>query len=284
MKTTYLPGLILAMLTIISCKEKTEAEINLQASSKTDVAYGGDPLQTMDYYLPADRSEENTKVMVLIHGGAWAAGDKADFTAYMDTLKRRFPDYALFNINYRLASTTANVFPTQETDVKAALDFIYANRSEYNISDQFVLLGASAGGHLALLQGYKYTSPVKPKAIINFFGPSDMSDMYKNPPKNVNPMLIALLVGGTPASNANAYVQSSPINFITAQSPPTLTLQGALDPLVKASQQTALHTKLGSHGVANEYVVYPNEAHGWFGARLSSSFDKIQAFLNVHVK
>lgn len=276
-------GLIMVLLTIISCKEKTDVEIKLEASSKTDVAYGTDAMQKMDYYLPPGRSTESTKVMVLIHGGAWAAGDKSEFASYMDTLKRRFPDYALFNINYRLATTTANTFPTQENDLGAALDFIYNKRSEFNISDKFVLFGTSAGGHLALLRSYKYTSPVKVKAVINFFGPSDMVDMFSNPPSGINPMLIAILVGGTPASNAAAYFQSSPINFVTAQSPPTLTFQGGLDPLVKPSQQSALHAKLDLYSVVNEYILYPNENHGWLGVNLSKSFDEIEVFLDANV-
>jgi acetyl esterase/lipase len=284
MKATYLPGLILAMLTIVSCKDKGNAEVELQATSRLDVAYGADPQQRMDYYLPAGRSSANTKVMVLIHGGAWAGGDKSDFTAYVDTLKRRLPDYAFFNINYRIATTSGNAFPTQENDVKAALDFIYNKRSELNISDQFVLLGASAGGHLALLQAYKYASSIKIKAVVNFFGPSNMVDMFTNPPSQVNPLLIATLVGGTPSSNADAYFQSSPINFVTAQSPPTITFQGGLDPLVRPSQQVALHAKLQTNGVVNEYVLYPNEYHGWFGANLTRSFDKLEAFLEANVK
>jgi dipeptidyl aminopeptidase/acylaminoacyl peptidase len=108
--------------------------------------------------------------------------------------------------------------------------------------------------------------------------------MYTNAPSGFNPMLLGLLVGGTPSSNPAAYFQSSPINFVNKQSPPTLTLQGGKDPLVRASQQVALHAKLQSNGVANEYVLYPNEAHGWFGLTLSNSFDKIEGFLNAHVR
>jgi acetyl esterase/lipase len=284
MNTAYLPGLLLLVLTVASCKTKENPEISLEASSGVDIAYGSSPGQKMDYFLPASRSEENTKVLVLIHGGAWSAGDKADFNSYIDSLKRRMPEYAIFNINYRLATTAGNNFPTQENDVKSALDFIYKQRSEFNVSDKFVLMGASAGGHLALLQAYKHTSPFKVQAVVNFFGPSDMSDMFTNPPSSVNPALIALLVGGTPTTNAAAYFNSSPINFVSAQSPPTLTFQGGLDPLVRPSQQTALHAKLQSKGVINKYVLYPGEYHGWYGLTLSKSFEKIESFLDINVK
>jgi acetyl esterase/lipase len=249
-----------------------------------NLSYGTDGLQKMDAYLPANRSTAGTKVIIFIHGGAWSSGDKSDFNVYVDSLKRRMPDYAIFNINYRLATGTSNFFPTQENDVKAAVEFIYSKRNDYAISDKFVLLGASAGAHLALLQAFKYNAPVKIKAVVDFFGPVDMTDMYNNPASILAPpTLIAGVVGATPTSNPTLYQQSSPITFVTSLSPPTIILQGGLDPLVSPSQSVALNNQLQTRGVVHQYVFYPTEMHGWTGANLVDSFDKIQAFLTAHV-
>ncbi|MEI9807388.1 MAG: hypothetical protein WDO16_05610 [Bacteroidota bacterium] len=68
----------------------------------------------MDVYLPAGRSKTTTKLIILIHGGAWATGDKSDFNVFVDTLKIRLPDYAICNINYRLANIGGNFFPTRK--------------------------------------------------------------------------------------------------------------------------------------------------------------------------
>jgi dipeptidyl aminopeptidase/acylaminoacyl peptidase len=95
--------------------------------------------------------------------------------------------------------------------------------------------------------------------------------------------LIEILNGGTPASNPGMYQQSSPINFVTAQSPPTIILQGGLDPLVPVSQSASLDTKLQTLGVVHQYVFYPTEGHEWFGANLTHSFNAIQAFLEANV-
>ena len=38
--------------------------------------------------------------------------------------------YAIFNINYRLATGISNYFPTQENDVKAAIEFIYGKQKK----------------------------------------------------------------------------------------------------------------------------------------------------------
>ena len=115
-------------LTLFSCKKNEDASDNgISVAPKTilNVPYGDNAMQKMDIYLPAGRRDDSTKVMILIHGGAWASGDKVDFNSYIDTLKRLLPDYAFFNINYRLsAGDTINKFPTQETDVRFAVNHI----------------------------------------------------------------------------------------------------------------------------------------------------------------
>lgn len=277
----YAACLAFISLSAISCKKDNQT--NFAASTKIDVKYGSDARHQLDYYLPENRSTSNTKVIILIHGGMWTLGSKSDLSLYVDTLKKRFPGYALFNLNYRLASLSGNIFPAQENDIKMAVDFIYNKRSEYNISDKFVLLGVSAGAHLALLQGYKH--PENVKAIVNFFGPSDMADLYNNPQSAyVKRSDIAALLGGTPSSAADNYFQSSPVNFIDADSPPTISFQGGLDPLVNPQQQVTLHAKLDAVNVTNRYVFYPNEAHGWEGLTLSDSFNKLETFVKQNVE
>ena len=277
--------LITAALVNSSCQKDppNDGSTGIAAKTETNVAYGTDAQQKMDVYLPAGRTTATTKVMVMIHGGAWNQGDKADFTAYVDTLKKRLPTYAIFNINYRLATGTSNFFPTQENDVNAAIDFIYGKRAEYNISDKFVYLGASAGAHLALLQGYKNTTTIKPKAVVDFFGPTDLVDMYNNPTNPLIPAGLAQIIGGSPTTHATLYTQSSPINYVSAQSPPTIILHGGADVLVSPTQSAALKTKLQTFGVVNQYVFYPTENHGWTGANLTDSFDKIALFIAANV-
>lgn len=280
----YCVILFAVAISLVSCqKESPGGSGNVPAETQMNVSYAADPLQKMDIYLPAGRTEASTKVIIMIHGGGWTQGDKSDFTAFVDTLKKRLPGYAIFNINYRLANGSINFFPTQENDVKAAIEFIYNKRSDYKISDKFVLLGASAGGHLSLLHAYKYTTPVKIKAVVDFFGPTELVEMYNNPPNPLVPLLLFQVTGGNPTTHTTLYQQSSPVNFVAAQSPPTIILQGGADIVVPPSQSTILRDRLQTAGATHEYVFYPTENHGWTGANLTDSFDKITAFLNTHV-
>ena len=182
-----------------------------------------------------------------------------------------------------MATGTTNNFPAQENDVKSAVEFIFGKTGEYKISQKFILLGASAGAHLALLDGYKYSSPVKVKAIADFFGPTDLVDLYNSYNVATQPLL-ASIVGGTPSSNPAIYQSSSPINFVTAQSPPTIIFHGGLDPVVSPTQSVNLAARLQLNGVVNQYFLYPTESHATFApANLTDALNKLQAFLNANV-
>jgi len=248
-----------------------------------DVSYGIHTAQAMDIYLPVDRSVSSTKILVIIHGGGFNAGNKDELSAYIRPMQARLADYAFFNITYRQATTNNTLFPAQENDVKAALEFIINNSANFNVSKKVVLLGVSAGGTLALLQGYKYSEPVIPKAIVSFFGPTDLMALYKRSLNPLVPFTLRKVTGKTPAEDPFIYTSSSPINFVSADSPPTILFQGGLDPLVNKKQQSMLQGRLTDAGVPNRFVFYPTEGHGWQGRTLANSFSMMEAFLNENV-
>jgi acetyl esterase/lipase len=256
----------------IACKKENSEDPNTE-KTQLDVSYGSNDKQKMDVYLPAGRDTINTKLMVLIHGGAWIEGDKSDFTANITAIKKLLPGYF----------TASNKFPAQEEDVKAAVAYLLSKRAEYRFSNKIVLLGASAGAHLALLQGYKNSGTISPKAIVSYFGPTDMTDLYNTAVDPLVKTTIAGIVGSTPVQNAAAFSNSSPINYVTGKSAPTLLLQGDIDPLVPVKQATLLAGKLKSAGVTYELVVYPNETHGFTTTTMNASILKIISFLQANV-
>lgn len=266
----------------VSCAKKDSPPLTLSATVSTNVSYGSDPNQVMDVYLPAGRSTSTTPLLVMFHGGAWASGDKDDLSPYVDSIQRLFPAYAVANVNYRLASLLGvNLFPAQETDANSALKFLAAREAEYHISDHIILLGVSAGGQMALLQAYKYTTPAV-VAVISFFGPTDMKDLSLNSPDPDIIQALPFLMGGTAAENPDLYFSTSPVNYVTDASCPTLLLQGGKDPLVPYQEAYELQDSLNAHGIVNQLVFYPDQGHGWEGADLTDSFQKIVAFLRQY--
>lgn len=285
----YLFTIVIALTTFSSCTKNDVTPSggdnnnppgsNLVADTKLNVSYGSNSLQKMDIYLPAKRTTANTKVIFLIHGGAWMSGDKsdADFAPVVDSIKKRLPDWAIINVNYRLYNILANKFPTQEQDIKAAIEYVYNNRNNYAISDNWVYAGASAGGHLALLQGYRYSTPIKPKAIVNYFGPSDLPKLIAEETDSDLKFGMPLLFNGTETA-------SSPVTYINAQTPATITFQGTTDATVPKSQQEALHAKLKANNVPEQLHLYPGEGHGFSTATMTKTFDAVVPFLNTYVK
>lgn len=274
--------LLFLMNVFTSCKQEPKAfadEYDQSQKKLLNVPYGTDTLQRMDIYLPANRSAATTKALILVHGGGWTSGSKAEFDSYIDSFKTRLPGYAIFNINYRLVNG-GNLFPAQENDVKAAIDFIVSNANKYNVSpEHFSLLGFSAGAHLALLQAYKYGTP-KIKAVVDYFGPTDLVAMYQKPWHPLVPLALQMITGKSLETDKTVFEQSSPAHFVSAQTPPTLILHGGKDVVVNVSQSKLLDEKLKAAGVKHELHVYPNEGHGrWFGKSLTSSFNQVEKFL-----
>ncbi|MFL5742521.1 MAG: prolyl oligopeptidase family serine peptidase [Flavisolibacter sp.] len=275
--------LSLSVLFLASCKKSTNDYVD-PYQTINNLSYGSDPSETMDLYLPTSRNADSTKLLVLIHGGAWTEGDKKDFDVYLPVLKQRLPGWAFANINYRLATTIINHFPTQENDMKLAVDFLSDKSSTYQFSKKFVFLGASAGAHMALLQAYKNNSP-HIEAVVDFYGPSDMKALYDSAaPGSINQVGLQILMNGTPLQNPSMYQSSSPINFISAQTPPTLILHGSADLIVPVSESVGLRHQLQQAGIPVELDIYPNMGHEiWPDPIMNDAFDKIGNFIKTYV-
>jgi acetyl esterase/lipase len=280
--------LVVALL-FISCHKPTaglKKEEIIQQKDMKNVSYGSNTSQVMDVYLPVGRDSINTKVMLFIHGGSWSGGDKMEFDSAIAGLRNKLLDYAFFNINYRVAGRGANHYRSQMDDIESALSFIESKAADYKINPtKVVLLGASAGAHLALLHAYKNNSSRKIKAVIDLFGPTDLIKLYNNHPvPSASRPVLANFLGGTPATNPALYQQTSPINYVTTQTVPTLIFHGAADFFVPISQSSALKTKLEAANVKTELIVYPSEGHGWYGASLADTIEKTIAFIRQNVK
>lgn len=256
----------------------------LAALDLFDQSYGSEQSQIFDIYLPAGRSIEDTPVLIYIHGGAWIEGSKEEFIQYRTALSSALPDYALVAINYSLynLSTGINKFPTQENDVIEAVNYIESKTAEWNISDNIILSGASAGGHLALLHAYKHQSIGDVKAVIAFFPPTDLAELYDF--SFITMTGLGGMLGGAPTDQPEAYAASSPITFVTSQSVPTIFFHGTSDPVVPISQSEILAKALESVGVNYKFTSVPNEGHGFQDTTYPPLFEQAADFVNNVLK
>jgi acetyl esterase/lipase len=113
------------------------------------IAYGGDPLQVADLWLPAGRGPHPTVLMV--HGGCWQTkiADRTIMNWIADDLRRRV--IAVWNIDYRGVDRAGGGYPGTYLDVAAAADALRTNGARYRLDlRRLTAVGHSAGGHLAL--------------------------------------------------------------------------------------------------------------------------------------
>jgi acetyl esterase/lipase len=217
-----------------------------------DIAYGSDPLQRLDVYAPEGAAVEPRPVVVFWHGGRWREGDKADY---------RFVGAALAESGYVTVVANYRHYPQVKMpgfmqDAARAALFAAAHAHEYGgARERLYLMGHSAGAHLAALLTLdpRYFAAAGQAAphiagVIGLSGPYDFlpllepddQDMFGPPP---------------------LYPESQPINFVRADAPPMLLVQGLDDETVKPKNSRNLAAALQALGVPVTLKLYPKVSH-----------------------
>lgn len=244
--------------------------------------YGEDPQQVMDIYLPAGRTPAATRIMVFIHGGGWVGNDKSDYTAHINNLKNRNADYAYINLNYRLAGNGKNTFPAAEEDIDAALEYVWSRADSFHISRYTGLIGTSAGAHLAALQGCKHNQHGYIRSMVCLMGVYDMKRFYDEGSAGVAPLAIAVL-GGTPEQLPERYHTSSPLFYVTAQTPAVLLMHGTEDTLARYTQAVAMDSALKKAGAVHELFSFKGW-HAFPPGIVNEAAAKMFNFIDRHTK
>ncbi|PHY19933.1 alpha/beta hydrolase [Caulobacter sp. BP25] len=139
-------------------KAEEERPIDLQAilpgARKLTAAYGADPAQAVDIYIPPNVPRD-APVIVMVHGGAWKIGDKANTGSVENKLRHWLPKGFVFaSVNYRMLPQAMAY--TQAQDVAAALRWTRSHAADWGASDRnIILMGHSAGAHLVALLSSK---------------------------------------------------------------------------------------------------------------------------------
>ncbi|MBS1705778.1 MAG: alpha/beta hydrolase [Armatimonadetes bacterium] len=218
----------------------------------------------MDIFQPEAKPVAMRPAIIVIHGGAWMAGDRKD----MHALAREFAKKGFFaaSVQYRLAPMFK--YPTMIDDVQTAVRFLRANAGKYSLDkNRFAATGASAGGHLSLLLGFTDTRDPKPTAfpkesskvqvVLNIFGPTDMRRDF---PSSLDPLYFALL--GKKRSEAAREIElASPLYYVNSSVAPVFTIHGESDPLVPVIQAKILDEALAKVKVDHKTVLIPNMGH-----------------------
>lgn len=214
---------------------------------------------TLDIYRPAYEHGPLPGV-VMVHGGNWQDGDNDEFRSLNSYLASH--DFVVAAINYRLAPKWP--FPAARDDVFAAIAHLKVHGEEVGMDPtRLAIMGRGAGGQLALLAAYTAGDPAI-RGAISLYGPTDLQFGYEHPsPQHVvdSRNLIEAYLGGPPAKAGEAYAAASPINFVTAVTPPTLLIHGMRDGVVSPEESARLESRLQAAGVKHLFVKLPWATH-----------------------
>jgi len=230
------------------------------------VAYGEGALRFGDLRLP--RGDGPFPLAVVIHGGCWRSENDLGHISHLSSALTR-TGIATWTIEYRRVGNPGGGWTGTFEDVAAGTDYTRALAQQFPIDlSRVVLLGHSAGGHLALWvaarRNLPEASPLSPadplvvRGVVSLAGISDLrafsaGSAYCN-------ASVAPLLGGTADAVPERYRQANPIELMPLRVPLRL-VHGALDPYVPVEQSRTLADRARGLGDDVEITVLPAIGH-----------------------
>ncbi len=221
---------------------------------ESDVVFAtiGDRELRLDLVGPEGVSVPTRTAVLMVHGGGWVQGERGMLMPLAGQLAAL--GFLAVPVEYRLVPEAP--WPAQRDDVVAAARWVADNAGRLGIDpDRIVLLGCSAGGHLAMMA----TAAIKGKgiaAIISLFTPGQLG-LGQQLEKGLFDG--SMLLG--PEAGASALSDASPLNQITADFPPVFLLHGGRDWLIDPVSSIRLYDKLQQAGVTAELHIVANAHH-----------------------
>lgn len=281
----------------------THLNLGLPQSDRT-TAYGmaGDGTELLlDVWRATDNQPANTiakgalrPALVRVHGGAFIRGNRSD----MPDWNRWFNSlgYTVFDVEYRLPPPVR--WRDETGDVKCALGWVAAHAGEYAIDPERIsITGFSAGANLAMLAAYSVgdrrlppscaVPPVRVRSVVNLYGDTDLAAIYDDSPSRGLVRAAAVqYIGGSPVEYPERHAEVSPLTYVSAASPPTISFLGTSDRIIPADQLVRLDEALKRAGVDSDAYLIPATDHGfdvnWGGFATQFARVKIAAFLRRH--
>ena len=280
------------LLVLLATTAAFAAEPPADVLFEKDLTYGkgGGVELKLNLSRPMDAAGKKLPCVLVMHGGGWAGGNRAQH----DDITFRFAraGYVSATIGYRLAP--AHQFPAQVHDVKAAVRFLRANAEKYGIDAQrFGAVGFSAGAHLSMMlgttdkddglegDGGSPDQPSKVQAVVAYFGPTDLA--ATDIPQSVQGIL-KNFIGGTAIEKPREYRQASPITYVSPADAPMLLFQGTKDPLVPHTQAYAMVEAMTRYNIPGRVELLLNAGHGWGEPEIKRTVDSTFAFFDQHLK
>ena len=256
-------------------------------------------------------------VILWIHGGALIFGNRSGAPLQIKTLAEE-NGYVVVSIDYRLAPEVK--LPEIVGDLEDAIAWIRTDGPELFAADpdKLAVAGASAGGYLALLSGFRVTP--RPTVIASFWGygaadapfDSEPSEFYRNTSPLVSREDAMAAVGGEVLTNTGPRMNGrwpyylylrqqglwpeevsgldpatqqaqldtyASVRNMSADFPPTILVHGTNDNDVAYEESANLAAELERHGVVHELVTVEGAGHGLSGVGFDVLIEAVEKAL-----
>jgi len=224
----------------------------------------------LDLFVPTDTSKGPFPVVLIIHGGGWRSGNRAMEIPMARTLAKN--GYAAAAVEYRLSKESQ--YPAGVYDLKAAVRWMRAHAEEFGVDPKRIaVMGASAGGTLAALLGTTgdhelfegggthsgVSSAVQ--AIVDIDGVVDFADSSESGKDTdpAKPSAGKYWFGSAFRDRPDLWKQASALNWVSAQTPPTIFINSSLDRF--HAGRDSMVARLNSLGIYSEVHPIPGTPH-----------------------
>ncbi len=205
------------------------------------IAYGNQPSQFVELWLP-ETTDTPAPVIVLIHGGCWLS----EFdVAHIRPMAAALADagFTVWAPEYRRIGEPGGGDPGTLEDMDAMLGALVTLSPVPLDTDRVILVGHSAGGHLALwaaAQQAEFDAPAMTRPrVLGVVGLAAITDLTSYAALSGScPPAAMEFVGAAPAAEPDRYRALSPASLLIPV--PVVLMQGEWDQVVPMSQAQAL--------------------------------------------
>lgn len=233
------------------------------------IAYGSDPLQHVDLWLPKGATPH--PVVLMVHGGCWQTriADATLMNYVADDLRSR--GIAVWNIEYRGVDKPGGGYPGTFQDAAAATDLLASRAKDYGLDTSNVVgIGHSAGGHLILWLAararvpansvLRSSNPLKIATAISIGGLPDLEAAQKAPGDTCGVDAVHSLTGAPSGARPNVYRDTSPAEMMPFAAHQVL-VNASRDRIAPPAFADAYQQRARARHVMLRRVVVPNEGH-----------------------
>ena len=247
------------------------------APSDARIAYGKDPNQFGELRLPKGTAfKKPYPVVVMLHGGCWMAEYGLGYMGRVGA-DLAAQGSATWNLEYRRVGNPGGGIVGTFHDVQLGVGHLETLAKNYPLDLQRVVIGHSAGGHLALRLANTLFDKAAPKGALRWRGVvalAAITDLRRT--GTACDASVQMLMGGTAREQGALYAQHSPLDLLPLGAIKQIIVHGDADRIiptvmatsyVEAAQKKGDDAKLMLIEKAGHFDIVDAQATAWAQVR-----------------